>query len=152
MDPHCEVTDHPEQPTLTVKATIGVRELPQFLGKAYEAIVRYLGTLGLYPAGAPFCIYYNMDMNDLQVEAGFPVQAGLQGQEEVQPGTLPAGRWVSCLHRGPYHTLPAAYDAVNAWMAGNNHQPSGAVIEFYLTDPNTTPPDAMQTQIVFPLA
>ena len=124
MDLCCEVLDHPEQPTLTVKTTTSLRELPQFLVASYQAIVGYLGTLGREPAGPSFCMYHNLDVEHLQVEAGFAVQPGLEGWKEVQPGALPAGRWLTCMHQGPYDTVPATYEFINRWMAESNHQPS----------------------------
>jgi len=38
--------DLPDQPTLMLRETHTVEELPQFFGKAYGSIMQYLGEIG----------------------------------------------------------------------------------------------------------
>ena len=79
-----------------------MQDLPQALGKAYGAIMQYLGELGMPPAGAPFVAYFNMDMQDLDIEIGFPVMQPLPGKGEVQASAIPAGKAAAL---PPYGTL-----------------------------------------------
>lgn len=51
------------------------------------------------PAGSPFFRYRVIDMNrQLVMEAGVPVASPVGGSREVQPGTLPAGRYATTTH------------------------------------------------------
>ncbi len=147
----CELTERTAQPVLSIRTRAAVQDLPQALGQAYGAIAQYLAQLGQRPAGAPFTAYYNMDMQDLDIEVGFPVASALPGSAQIQASEIPAGRAVSLLYVGPYDQCEAAYEAAEQWMNSNGHESSGVVYEFYLNDPSDTPPDALQTQIVFPL-
>ncbi|MEE8568429.1 MAG: hypothetical protein V3S81_07445, partial [Anaerolineales bacterium] len=70
MSYKCEVVEQPPQPTLSIRTTTHVKDLPQELGKAYGAIDQYLGQLGEQPTGAPYTAYFNMDMSNLEVEIG----------------------------------------------------------------------------------
>jgi len=107
--------------------------------------------LGVQPSGAPFVAYYNMDMEDLDMEIGFPFEQKLIGMGDVLAGEIPGGKAATCLHVGPYDQLGAAYEALHKWMQASGHVPTGVAYEFYLNDPQATPPTELQTQLVFPL-
>lgn len=147
----CEMREQPVQPTLVVRTTTPVRDLPNAMGHAFEAVMRYLGEMGEAPAGAPFAAYYNQDMEHLEVEIGFPVGRALPGRGEVQAGEIPGGQQAACTFVGPYTELATAYDTLTRWLQERHLEPTGVVYEFYLNDPASTPPEQLQTQIVFPL-
>ena len=140
-----------EQQVLSIRTRTAVQDLPKVLGQSYDLIVQYLCELGEAPAGPPFVGYFNMDMQDLDVEIGFPVTRPLPGKAEIQPSQLPAGNHATCLHSGSYKALEQTYNALQKFIAEGGHKPSGVAYEFYLNDPNETPEDQLQTQIVFPL-
>ena len=121
------------------------------LGNAYEAIMRYLIELRMEPAGPPFVAYYNMDMSDLDIEIGFPVPVSLPGKGDIQASEVPEGKAATCLYTGPYSDIGQGYEALTAWINEHGYQPTGVAYEFYLNDPNITPPQELMTQIVFPV-
>jgi len=151
MSYQCEVREQGPDATMTVRTRTPVSQLPQVLGQAYGEIAAYLGSLGEQPAGPPFVAYHNMDMQDLDIEIGFPTRKPLPVRGKMQPGALPKGKIATCLHTGPYQDIPAAYDALSRWIDENGYTATGLAIEFYLNDPQTTPPDQLQTQVVLPL-
>lgn len=151
MEYQCELIDRSAQPTLCIRTRTTIQDLPQVVGRAYGAIMGYAGQLGVHPSGAPYVAYYNMDMQDLDMEIGFPFEETLPGKGEILSGMLPAGRAAACLHVGPYPQLGAAYEALGKWVEAQAYAVTGVAYEFYLNDPQTTPPTELQTQIVFPL-
>lgn len=151
MTYQCEIKDQPAQPTLSIRTRASVGQLSQLLGQTYGALMQYLGELGEHPVGAPFSAYYNMDMQDLDIEIGFPVSKPLPDRGEIKSGALPAGKIAVTMHIGPYDTVGPAYEALTQYMQANGCTPSGVAYEFYLSDPQTTPPEQIQTQIMFPL-
>ena len=151
MPTQCEIIERPAQPTLAVRTRTPVAELPSIMGQVYGSIMQYLGDVGAFPAGAPFAAYYNVDMDDLDVEIGFPVAQPLPGRGDVQPGKIAGGRAAVCLHVGPYDQVEPAYAALTAFISEQGYQPSGVAYEFYLNDPGEVPPEELQTQVVFPL-
>ena len=151
MSYNCELVEAAPQPTLSIRTTTSVQELPQELGKAYGAIAQYLGELGEQPAGAPFAGYFNMDMSNLEVEIGFPVSRAFPGKDDIKPSEIPGGKSARCLYTGPYNEIEPAYNALTAWAEENGYQTTGVAYEFYLNDPQETPPQELMTQIVFPL-
>ncbi len=151
MSYQCEITERAPQPVLSVRAKIKGQDLPQMLGQAYGAVMQYLGELGEQPAGAPFSAYYNMDMENLDVEAGFPVARPLPGKGQVQAGEIPGGLAASVVYVGPYSDCPPAYEALTQFVKDQGHTATGVAYEVYLNDATVTPPEQLMTQIVFPL-
>lgn len=151
MSYQCHLSDREPQPTLIIRKRASVQQLPQILGPAWGTIMQYAGRYGATPAGPPFVAYHNMDMQDLDLEIGFPFQKSLGSEGDVQAGELPGGKAAECLHVGPYEKVAAAYEAIQKWLDENGHTPSGVAYEFYLNDPRTTRPEDLQTQVVFPL-
>ncbi len=147
----CKLLEREEQPTLSIRTHASVQDLSKVLGASYGAIGQYLGTLGEFPAGAPFAAYYNMDMDNLDIEIGFPVSKPLPGEGDIKAGTLPAGKYATCTHMGPYDTIEPAYTALTQWIQEHAYEATGVAYEFYLSDPEETPPEELQTQILFPL-
>jgi len=151
MSYKCELKEQPARPTMAIRTRAAVEDLPRVLGEVYGTIAQYLGELGEQPVGPPFTAYYNMDMQDLDVEIGFPVARELPGRGDIQASEIPGGKVATCLYTGPYSDMEPAYDALFQWMEENDYEASGVCYEIYLSDPEEVPPEEWQTQIVFPL-
>ncbi len=144
-----EMTEQNEQPVLSVRTHTSMDDLKATLGKAYQVIFRYLGEIGDSPAGAPFVGYYNMDMQNLDVEIGVPVAKPIVGKGEVIISSIPAGKQASCVYRGAYTQLGAAYEGLTKWIGDNGLIPTGVCYEFYLNAPEEVPENELLTKIVF---
>ena len=151
MSYKCELVDKKTQPVLTVRTRTAMQELPQFFAKAYGAIAQYLGELGEQPAGAPFAAYYNMDMQDLDVEAGFPVRSSLPAKGEIHAGEIAGGKYATRMHQGPYDKVEPAYTALAEFLKQKRLEATGVAYEIYLNDPASTPAQELMTQIMFPI-
>ncbi len=147
----CKVIQQPDQPVLSIRTTIPVQDMPTTLGKAYDAIMAQIQSLGEYPAGMPFVAYYNLDMQALDIEIGFPTSRSLPGKGDVQPSTIPAGPVATCEYTGPYEEMAPTYEALNAWIVEHGYQPTGVSYEYYLNGPEDAPPSGYKTRIAFPL-
>jgi effector-binding domain-containing protein len=151
MPYECEVMMQTAQPTLSVRTRTTVQDLPHVLGSAYRAIAQYLGELGEQPVGPPFAAYYNMDMQDLDVEAGFPVSKELAARDDIKPGEIPSGKIATCLYTGPYSDIEPAYKELFQWIEDNGYEATGVAYEMYLNDPAQTPPEEWKTQVILRL-
>ncbi|MHC1721091.1 MAG: GyrI-like domain-containing protein [Clostridiaceae bacterium] len=121
--------------TLLIKKTTSVGELPKIIGENYMKIFRYLGELGEQPTDAPFVAYYNLDMEHLIVELGFPVNKPLPGKDEIVAGEIPAGPVVTCLYKGPYKDMQPLYEEMMKWISDKGYESTGAYYEHYLNSP-----------------
>ncbi len=146
-----EMIDQNEQPTAAIRVRTKVELLPGLIGESYAKIGAYLGELGELPANTPFVAYHNMDMADLDVEIGFPVRRALPAKGEIQPGSIPAGKRVTAIHRGPYSEMEPTYRDMMNWIAEKKLNPDGTAYEYYFNGPDL-PMEEMLTMVVMPVA
>lgn len=143
----CSVIERESQLVLSVRTRTPVEKLPDLIGREYQKIFRYMQEFGEVPSGAPFVGYFNMDMNDLDIEIGFPVSKALPGNKEINSSQIPAGTYATMIYTGPYGGLKEAYRELSEWLQKNQWTPSYLAYEFYLNDPVVVPEDELQTQI-----
>ena len=146
-----EILKKREQPTLFIRDKTKVEDLPMLIGEKYGKMAAYLEELGEYLSDVPYVAYHNMDMQNLDVEIGFPVAKALAGKGEIQAGIIPAGMIAFCMYRGAYHEIEPVYDEMVQWMAENNHRPIGTVYEHYYNDYEFSESELL-TMIVMPFA
>ena len=144
-----EIVEEPIQEVLSVRTVTSAGNLPQACGKAYHSIMEYLGELGEAPSGIPFAAYYNMDMENLDVEIGFPVSKAITGKDEIAASQIPAGKKAVGMYKGAYSEIGPVYDEMAKWIADNGHEPTGVCYEFYYNSPMDVPESELLTKIVF---
>lgn len=146
-----EVRETQKQETACIKTTTPVEKLPEVFGKGYMEIMETAGKQGVQPTGAPYALYLNDDMSNLQIEFGFPVAGTVKKEGRVEAGGLPGGKAAFDLHEGPYDTIGDAYNRLTAYIKEQGLEPTGVCYEIYLNDPGETPPEELKTEIYFPL-
>lgn len=151
MNDQITLSEQQAQPVLCIRTTTSVAELPRALGQAYQAIAAYLAELGNKTPEAAYAAYYNMDMENLDVEMGFLVPEPLEGRGEIKASEIPAGLQVSCLYKGPYTGMKSVYQAMAQWTAEQGHTPVGTAYEIYYNSPAEVPESELLTKIIFPL-
>ncbi|MDD2503720.1 MAG: GyrI-like domain-containing protein [Clostridia bacterium] len=146
-----ELKEQEAQPVLSVRKTTSVENLPKELGSAYTSIMQYLNEIGEQPVDMPFAAYYNMDMENLDVEMGFPVARKLADKGEIKAREIPAGKYAECMYKGPYKECVPAYDAMNRWIAEKGFEATGTAYEVYYNSPMDVPESELITKIVLAL-
>ena len=158
-----EIMTRADQPYVAISARVTMAELSG-LGERLGEVFGWLGARGLAPAGAPFFKYNVIDMmRELEVEAGVPVAAAVDGDDHVLSGVLPAGRYATVTHVGHPSELMEVTRALLDWAArqglrwdmspAGGGERWGCRLEIYLTDPGQEPDmSKWQTQLAFRLA
>jgi effector-binding domain-containing protein len=158
-----EIVTRAEQPYVAIRAWVTMAELGG-LGARFSEVFGWLGARGLAPGGTPFFKYNVIDMErQLEVEAGVPIAAAVDGDEHVVSGVLPAGRYATLIHVGHPSELVEVTKALLDWAARQglrwDMSPTdrgerwGGRLEIYLTDPSQEPDmGKWQTQLAFRLA
>lgn len=148
MDYKCELKTQAAQPAVVIRTLTSVEKLPEVLGTAFLLLEQHLHLAAVPPAGPPFVAYYNLDMQNMDVEIGFPSAVPVAGNENVASISVPAGDYATHLFVGNYQDMEPAYSALNAFIREKGREPTGVAYEYYLTDPDVQPP---QTLISLPL-
>lgn len=138
------------QPAMSIRRRTRLENLPQVIGQSYKAIMAYLSEKGAHPAGAPYTAYFNLDMQDLDIEIGFPVTRTLPPKDDIVPSEIPAGKQISCIYKGPYSEMEAVYEALNQYAAEQGLTLAGTSYEFYFNGPET-PEEELLTKIMLPV-
>lgn len=146
-----ELNEQEAQPVLSIRTRTAIENLPKVIGEAYGKIMRYVAELGEQPAGVPYTAYYNLDMQDLDVEMGFPVARALPGQGEINAGAIPAGGYATCMYQGPYSKMEEPYNEIFKWMAENGYEQTGVSYEYYYNSPEEVPESELLTKIAIAL-
>ena len=116
-----QIEERAAQPYLGVwcHVTSGV---PAAVDPAFPELFGWLGRHGVTPAGPPFIRFHELDGEGepLELEVAVPVAGDVPSDERVRRGELPAGRYLTLLHIGPYRSeterdLGDARAALIAW-------------------------------------
>jgi DNA-binding transcriptional MerR regulator len=150
--PTAEVTLRREEPRRAAVVR-DVADSPQDIGRVTSACVRRLLELsgppgegvrliGLFPA-------------DLGEYVPITIAATLPEDRPAPPGTtldlLPGGTFACALHTGPYDQISLTAHALLAWCVERGHRTTGPIRELYLTDPASTAPEHLLTELLIPL-
>lgn len=146
-----ELSEEKPQPVISIRTTTKLELLPNVIGESYQKIMSYLQELGEEPVFAPFTAYYNMDMQNLDVEMGFPVARLLPEKDNMKAREIPAGKVVSYMYKGPYSQMEQPYTEMAKWIEENGYTATGISYEYYFNSPQEVPESEMLTKIVMPL-
>ncbi len=146
-----EILRKKEQPALSIRYRTAAAKLPETMGPVFGQIAAYMARKGIPFAGPPFAMYHNMDMEDLDVEIGFPVGKVEPGEGRIRAVRLPGGPTATAKHTGPYATIETTYNALLAFTSAKGLTPEAYMYEEYLNSPEDTSPDKLETNIYFPL-
>ena len=142
---HVIVMPDPEQTVFGIRRTVPVSKFHDLFQELWQELERR----GLKQAGAVQMLYHseNFDYENADVEVQAVVEPG--------PGATVKPAYPTCaavIHSGSYDGIPGAYEALATWMADHpEYRICGPAIDRYLNDPDTTPPDQLETGILFPI-
>src|SRR5580700_7281658 len=111
-----KIVERAEQPYVAIVANVTMHDIGPTARTLLPEVFGWLAARRSAPAGAPFFRYNVIDMaRQLEIEFGVPTAAAVNGDARVHPGRLPAGRYASLVHRGPYDELYDANAALIGW-------------------------------------
>lgn len=142
---HVILMPDPAQTVFGIRRTVPVAQFHDL----FQELRRELAQRGLKEAGPIQMLYHSaeFDYENADVEVQAVVEPG--------PDTTQKPAYAACaavLHKGPYEGLPGAYEALAAWMAQHpEYRICGPAIDRYLNDPDITPPEQLETGVLFPV-
>ncbi|HTT92419.1 MAG TPA: GyrI-like domain-containing protein [Acidimicrobiales bacterium] len=159
METTPEIVTRPEQPYVALRTRVPMARLPE-LGARFPEVFAWVGAHGLAPAGAPFFKYNVIEMEaELEMEAGVPVAAVVEGDNGIVAGVLPAGRYATVTYVGHPQDLVTPTGELLDWGAAQGLKWDadgdrwGCRLEIFLTDPGQQPDmSKWETQLAFRLA
>ncbi|MGB5822516.1 MAG: GyrI-like domain-containing protein [Proteocatella sp.] len=145
-----EILKQMEQSTLTIRTTTKIEDLPMIIGNSYDKIAQYLKELGELMTDVPFVAYHNFDMQNLDVEIGFPVSEKLPERDDIKSSSIKEGIVAFCMYQGAYRQMESVYSEMAKWIEDNGYTAIGTVYEHYYNGPEF-PESELLTKIVMPV-
>ena len=131
-----EILKRPKQPILSIRTKAKVENLPGLIEESYGKIESYFDEIGEFTSDIPFVAYHNMvDMENLDVEMGFPVYKSLSGKGDIKSSYIPEMKAIYSMHRGPYPETETTYKEMMKWAEDNNLKQTGTFYEYYFNSP-----------------
>ena len=158
-----QVVQEREQPYVAVTGAVTMDTIPEIADRL-DDVLGWLADQGHQPAGPPFFRYRVIDMDRrLVMEAGAPTATELPGEDEIHPGVLPAGRYVTTTYVGHPADLVRVTGELLAWaeaqglrldvQPGEQGEVWGSRLEWMETDPDDEPDmSRWRTRLAFRLA
>ncbi len=130
----------------------------QECGKAWETLCSWMGSQGLMRPGMEMMglSYDDPDITDperLRYDACASVDVDFEPEGSVGKKTVRGGDHAIYRHRGPYEKLSESYRRLyGEWLPQSGREAADApCVEVYYNDPDSTPPDELETDILLPL-
>jgi effector-binding domain-containing protein len=153
MSAEPQLQDRAAQPYAAIEMRVTEASLSAAVDEGFGELFGWLAGCGLTPAAPPLIRYLVIDMaGEMRIELAVPVDQPDTASGRIQPGTLPAGRYLVLRHTGNYDGLLASNAELHRWAAehgvdfdswatadGTAWRARG---EHYLTNPATEPDPA----------
>lgn len=119
---------------------------------AYGKLGKFIADNGIAAQGPPLTITTSYDKDGWKFDAALPVERNdAATREDIQAGATYAGPAAEFMHVGPYENIAATLTKAHAWLAVCGYKPNGRIIEDYVSDPGSTPPEQLQTRLTIPV-
>ncbi len=137
--------------TLSIRRNINfMEEFSELAGYSFSKIIAYLNSLNELPGGEPFVCFHNMDLENLDVEIGFPAASPLNGKEDITVGEIKSQKTVSAIDLGPYEKQDPTLEELFSWIQSSGCEMKGEIYYHYLND-TERPENELLTKMVIPL-
>lgn len=142
--------EQPEQHVLSMRTTINFNDYPNTAKQAYKRIMEYAARNGLLLSSGPFVCYHNDNLENLDVEMGFPFAKPVSGNDEILGYTIPVQKAVSGIYLGAYEETDPLMIEIMQWIKEHGYEHQGKIYNYYLNDDNRNASELL-TQIVVPI-
>lgn len=131
-----EIRGYEARKTAAIRVKTTMDKVTYKVTQLLNETAEYLQSQGITPAGPGFGIYYEVGGHGflVDVEVGYPVEVDIPGNDRVRPGSLPGGKAVVVMYKGPHRKIAAAHRAAQSWMAEQGIDFTDAAREVFITD------------------
>jgi effector-binding domain-containing protein len=139
------------KPAVTTRKTVKLANLAAAFQVQIPKTFVYAQSNGGEFDGKPFAVYHSFSEDEVDVEVGCPLKAPILGKGDIHANPMPGGKVAMTSHFGPYQNLVKAHAAMDAWFEKHGAERNGPPWEIYVSDPTTTAPDKVRTDVFYPI-
>lgn len=150
------IVDVPAQKVLGITETGRYTLIPELLmrlaGYIMENRIAFAGPpMFICHETSPECVKEANEKGTALIEVAWPVAGTVTGSGDIRVFTLPGGKMVRTVHKGPYETCEPTYLALFSWIEKQHLQIRGPIREIYPNDPREVRPEEILTEILVPV-
>jgi effector-binding domain-containing protein len=149
-----EVKEAPEMLVASIRRHASWATMGKEIREGLSLLAGFVTPVG-FGDGMPGVITHAMPSEGsdgrMDVEIVMPIRKRVQPPEGIEVRLLPAATMASTIHRGPYHQIKPAYEALVAWITDHGRSIAGPPRELYLNDPGEVGEGESLTEIQFPI-
>ena len=121
--------------------------------EAFKKVDAYLAGAGLKASGPAMTIYTSTDDTGFDFKAAIPLVEPPKSPpgREIAVGQSPDGKSLKFVHRGSYDEMSQTYEAITNYLDEKGLDAKDLLIEEYVTDLVTSPPDSLVVNVFVPL-
>jgi effector-binding domain-containing protein len=120
-----------------IREKIKPSEIARRMNMNFKELMTYVEKNKLKMTNAPFSICYSFTKDEVDYEAGVPVENCKISTDKIKVKQLKISKVIIADYYGPYSGLGKEYEAIGKWIVDNKKKVSGAPLEMYITDPVT---------------
>ncbi|MCC0784753.1 GyrI-like domain-containing protein [Clostridioides sp. ES-S-0108-01] len=136
---------------LVIRKTINfMDEFQEFSAQGYAKIMGYVKRKNTFVAGEPIVCFHNMDLENLDIEIGFPTSTKMEGVDDIQSIEIPAQKIVTAIDQGDYLLQDSTLEELFAWIQSSPYEIIGEIYYQYLNTPNR-PTNELLTKMMLPI-
>ncbi|MGO0881657.1 GyrI-like domain-containing protein [Clostridioides difficile] len=150
------LAEQPEYCILAIRKTIDFMvEFSVFSQKSFQKISNYMEEKGILSAGAPIVCFHNMNLENLDVEVGFPVAKHtvfnhMDEENEILKKIVPTQKIITAIDLGPYELQDPTLEELFLWAKDRGYELHGDIYYQYLNDLNR-PESEYLTKMMLPI-
>lgn len=144
------IETRPERPYVAITRRVSMESFASVIPPLLGQVFAWLERSGVAPSGLPFFRYSVINMpGEMEISAGVPITESVDGNNEVDPGMIAAGRYVTATHTGHPEELMEATRRLLEWAESRevtwamHSEPDGehwdGRFEFYFDSPEDEP-------------
>ena len=152
------------QNAVEVAAETHLWQIPKVLAAGFATARAQIERGEAEVEGMPYARYLEIDWNDLlgkgafgqliefafgkqKMRIGMFSSAMVSSEGEAIATQIPAGRYVTTIHRGAYHKVGDTYRRIVQWAAENGVELADSSLENYIDDPSEMAMEDVRTQV-----
>ena len=132
------------------KAINFAEEYAAFFEESLARIDALLAERGVLTGSPAMACFHNMDLERLDVEAGYHLAREVPGQGGVACQSRPACKIVTAIDRGPYEQQDATLMELFGYIEARKLTMRGPIFYYYLNEPNRPQSDYL-TEMAIPV-
>ncbi|MDO5575885.1 MAG: GyrI-like domain-containing protein [Fibrobacter sp.] len=147
-----EIVNTTEFNALSIRTvTTSMPDFHKVIDESFGEIMAYMQHKGILCCGAPFIRYHSFDIDNMDVDIGWPIQQEDAGDGRIKFIKVPGCRAVHETYKGPYSNLCEANKNVMNYISENGIKTAEWMYEVYPNSPEDTLPEDLITEIYYPI-